>query len=135
MKLADIQRAIEAVASAAGFACDPGVLTLTVPIESLPGAGIYFSGFTDDPRETQTATLTARFRVDLLFALTDPAKFRADMLTKIPALHEGIRADRSLGGLVDVATVVDGGPPQAAEAAVPVAVKSVWIDAEYEEDA
>lgn len=133
-RLEQIQAAIEAKLKAAGLNCDPATLTVSVPIEDLPAASSYFAAFDDEPRETQTATLLARFRVVVLFSLMDPMAFRVDMLNRIPDFHLLIRQDRSLGGLVDTTTVEDGGPPEEVESAVPIAMKTLWVVAEYEED-
>ncbi|HEY5506513.1 MAG TPA: hypothetical protein VIK83_03385 [Coriobacteriia bacterium] len=135
MSLSQIQTAIEGKLATAGFSCAAGVINLTVPLKDLPAATAYFAGFVEEEVETDTATLTARFRVDALFSLADAAQFRTDILTKVPAIWSGIRGDRSLGGLVDRATVEDGGPPEFVEAAVPLAVKTQFVVVEYEEDA
>ena len=135
MSLAQIQDAIEGKLAAAGFSCVPGVINLAVALKDLPAAGLYFIGFDEDPRETQTATRLPRFRVDLMFSLADAVAFRAQMLNGIPAVYEAIRADRSLGGLVDTTEVTDGGVPEFVEASIPLAVKTLYIAVEYEEDA
>lgn len=135
MSLVQIQTAIEGKLAAAGFSCTPGVINLTFPLKDLPAASAYFAGFLEEDSETDTVTITARFRVDALFSLADAARFRTDIITKIPAIWSGIRSDRSLSGLADRATVEDGGPPEFVEAAAPLAAQTLYIVVEYEEDA
>ena len=135
MNLPQIQDAIEERLATAGFSCDPGVLNLTMKIKKLPCAAAYFVGFAETPEETDTDTFVARFRVDLIFSLMDAQAFRDQLLTGVSAFYAQIRTDRSLGGLVDTTTVSDGGIPEFTETTIPAAVKMLFVEVEFEEDA
>jgi hypothetical protein len=133
--LEDVQTAIEQVYKDAGFTCDPGWINLSLPVEDLPGAVVTRAVGNKARAGTMTMERKVRFRADMIFGLDDPAAFRSELLTLPDAVQDAVLADPSLGGLVEYAHVTEDQPPSQVEAAAAIAVQSVWIDVEWEENA
>lgn len=136
MSLQTIETSIDnMLASVPGLTATPDVLTLSVPTKTLPAATTYFAGYgligdsTGDLEERES-----RFRVDIEFLL-NPAGFRAQVATIIPAIYAAHAADRSLNGSCLTSRIEDGGEFQLdnERASAVVAIKTLYIVAETEE--
>ncbi len=136
MSLQTIETNIDTMlAGVQGLTATPEVLTLTVQTKDLPAATTYFAGYgsigdtTGDLEERES-----RFRVDIEFLL-DPAKFRAQAASLIPAIYAAHAADRSLNGSCLTSRIEDGGEFQLDNdrASAVVAIKTLYIVAETEE--